>query len=62
MLFGPPDKSQLRGALYSAYQEQPTGGCEEEEVALVRRILLALSVAAYRGRVRPLRARLLELG
>jgi hypothetical protein len=30
---GPPDKSQLSGASYSAYQKQPTGGCEEEEVA-----------------------------
>jgi hypothetical protein len=33
MLFGPPDKSQLSGASYSAFQKQPTGGCEEKEVA-----------------------------
>ena len=32
-LSGPPAMSQLSGAFYSAYQKQPTGGCEEKEVA-----------------------------
>ena len=40
MLFGPPAKCQLCGAFYIADQKQPTGGCEEEEVALSNRRLL----------------------
>src|SRR5919112_1027308 len=40
MLSGPPAKSQLSGALYRAYQKQPTGGCTNEEVALSNQRLL----------------------
>jgi hypothetical protein len=32
-LSGPPAKSQLCGAVHSAYQKQPTGGCTNQEVA-----------------------------
>jgi hypothetical protein len=34
MLLGPPAKSQLSGAFYSAYQKQPTEGCTNEKVVL----------------------------
>jgi hypothetical protein len=34
MLLGPLVKSQLSGAVHSAYQKQPTGGCTNEEVVL----------------------------
>jgi Zn-dependent M28 family amino/carboxypeptidase len=44
MLFGPPDKSQLSDASYSAYQKQPTGGCQEKEVALMRRTTVVLGL------------------
>jgi hypothetical protein len=33
MLLGPPVKSQLSDAFYSACQKQPTGGCQEKEIA-----------------------------
>jgi hypothetical protein len=45
-LLGPPAKSQLCGAVHSAYHKQPTGGCTNEEVALMKRIHLASAVAA----------------
>jgi hypothetical protein len=31
MLLGPPDKSQISGAFYSAYERHPTVGCRNEE-------------------------------
>jgi hypothetical protein len=31
MLFGPPVKSQISGAFYSASQKQPTGGCPKRK-------------------------------
>src|SRR5919107_688213 len=44
MHLGPLAKGQLCGAFYSAYQKQPTGGCEEKEVALMRRITVVAGV------------------
>jgi hypothetical protein len=48
MLFGPPDKSQLRGALYSAYQKQPTGGCQIKEVVSMRHMIMLKEVVSMR--------------
>ena len=42
MLLGPPDKSQLSGAFYRAYQKQPTGGCANEEVVLYETYILGV--------------------
>ena len=33
MLSGPPAKCQLSGRFYSAYSEEPTEGCTNEEEA-----------------------------
>jgi Zn-dependent M28 family amino/carboxypeptidase len=44
MHLGPLAKGQLCGAFYSAYQKQPTGGCEEKEVARMRRITVVAGV------------------
>jgi hypothetical protein len=43
-LLDPPAKSQLSSAFHSAYQKQPIGGCEEKEVALMRRITVVLGL------------------
>ena len=48
MLLGPPDKSQLRGASYSAYQKQPTGGCQTKEVVSMRHMIMLMEVVPMR--------------
>jgi hypothetical protein len=46
MLLGPSVKSQISGAFYSAYHKQPTEGCEDKEVAFMRRTTVVLGLAA----------------
>ncbi len=48
MHLGPPAKSQLSGASYSASQKQPTGGCTNKEVVSMRHMIMLMEGLSMR--------------
>ena len=48
MLLGSPAKGQLSGASYSAYQKQPTGGCQMKEVISMRHMIMLMEAVSMR--------------